>query len=246
MLYIGVALSYYGFRMFLTRPCLHYYEGGVSGPSSSRIHEIASLCVDYACHIIDLVPEPPSLLDFASLPCWWCIVPNVYAVAKIVVNEASHKFASHHLLLGDSNRRLTLALQWLKSLSGIQEEERELETGLIHKLCDSVIHTAAVVVPESTGIELVELQANKEIHKDIILTGYLPDNAKDWSNIVRAYDSSEAAPSNPESFILSKQPHKPPLSLSSPVSTFQEYLGISKELYKIIMVIGLCESKFSY
>jgi hypothetical protein len=139
---------------------------------------------------------------------------------------------SHHLLLGDSNRRLTLALQWLKSLSGIQEEEGELETGLIHKLCDSV--------------ELVELQANKETHKDIILTGYLPDNAKDWSNIVRAYDSSEAAPSNPESFILSKQPHKPPLSLSSPVSTFQEYLGISKELYKIMMVIGLCESKFCY
>jgi hypothetical protein len=98
MLYIGVALSYYGFRMFLTRPYLHYYEGGVSGPSSSRIHEIASLCVDYACHIIDLVPEPPSVLDLAALPCWWCIVPNVYAVAKIVVNEASHKFAKPSLI----------------------------------------------------------------------------------------------------------------------------------------------------
>ena len=238
---VTIALSYYGFLILLTRYYVRYCEVEESEPLSSYSRRAISMCFDSACRVIDLVPETPSMLDLMSLPCWWCIVPYIYLAAKVIV-DGLEEYASCHLLPRDLDRRSSLAVRWLNTLSDVQRETEDLNNESIYKLSSTVVSTVAVSRPEFSSVRIDQLQTNNQVHGGSTSIRRLSNNAQDLSGFEWSYCSLADKPSTPESIALSKRPHKPPLNRSSTVRNFQEYLGISKESYKIMMVIGFYKS----
>jgi hypothetical protein len=238
---VSVALSYHGLRMLLTRPHLRYGKAKGSKPLSSHSCQAVSMCFDSACRIINLLPEIPSLQCLMLLPCWWFNLPYVSLAAKVIVDNALFKSICCQLLPRDAKRLLPLAERWLNSLNSVQGEAEGLSNKPTYKLFGTAVSAVAMSEQKSPNVLPGPLQTNNESHGGRISVN-LSSNSQESASVAWTRDPLPVTASDPEP--STAQPHKPPLSLSSNVQRFQEYLGLTIESYRVMMVSSLASPCF--
>lgn len=161
--------------MLLTQP--YYRHCVIKGlePLCSHSRHAMLTCYDSACRVLSLIPEPPRIADLLLLPRWWCSIPYIYLAADIIVDEASHNFASINFSLGEDHQHLSLALQWLNTLSCFRKEASGSNSELIYKLSSTAASPFVMEQLDVSRVRRNQPRANEE-EGSFLATVYSPQD----------------------------------------------------------------------
>ncbi|KKK23703.1 hypothetical protein ARAM_005745 [Aspergillus rambellii] len=136
---ISLALLFYSTKIGITRPCLD-----ISNPpqeDGSRKYDFcrksATECVESACHMIRLFPEPPDVSALYKTTPWWCMLHFLMQATAVIYLELSYN--TRHV--PDKTLMVTKAaiksFEWLSFMSKTStaaEKARKLCERFLHRL----------------------------------------------------------------------------------------------------------------
>lgn len=84
---LSLAFSFYSTKILITQPCLSRILQQASWDSQieSFCASMASMCIDMACQMLELLPNSPDLAWIYRLSPWWCIVHYLMQGATVLL-----------------------------------------------------------------------------------------------------------------------------------------------------------------
>ncbi|KAE8307899.1 fungal-specific transcription factor domain-containing protein [Aspergillus transmontanensis] len=87
---MSLALTFYSTKIGITKPCLRRIESSALGDKSEEFcRKAAAECVESACHMLRLFPEPLEASSLHKLSPWWCILHFLMQATAVLLIELS-------------------------------------------------------------------------------------------------------------------------------------------------------------
>ncbi|GMF76385.1 unnamed protein product [Aspergillus oryzae] len=87
---MSLALTFYSTKIGITKPCLRRIESSALGDKSEEFcRKAAAECVESACHMLRLFPEPLEASLLHKLSPWWCILHFLMQATAVLLIELS-------------------------------------------------------------------------------------------------------------------------------------------------------------
>jgi len=86
---LRLAFQFYSTRICLSYPCLYPVNQTSQYSNGSFHHTFAILCVESACHALELIPKEPSASAMSTLTPWWCLLHYIVQAATVLLLELS-------------------------------------------------------------------------------------------------------------------------------------------------------------
>lgn len=122
----SLAFRFYSLRITLSRPSLCRSERQRSPTEASALSQqrIASICIDSACELLDLLPDKTDALWLVQVSPWWCVLHYLMQAITVLLIEMEfcvrfHADGASHITL-----HLEKGLEWLRSLGSISVPSR--------------------------------------------------------------------------------------------------------------------------
>ncbi|KAF7595316.1 hypothetical protein BBP40_006565 [Aspergillus hancockii] len=160
---MSLALMFYSTKIGITKPCLRRKEPSAEGDTSVEFCKKAAVeCVESACHMLRLFPEPLDAALLHRLSPWWCILHFLMQATTVLLIE----LACHAKHVPEKAAMVSKAARksydWLSVMS-----ETSMAAEKARKMCDEFLHRLG-------------LSAGAETHSFPCMTGLAsrasPDN----------------------------------------------------------------------
>ncbi|OQD84748.1 hypothetical protein PENANT_c012G06466 [Penicillium antarcticum] len=113
----SLALRFYATKLIITQPSLRLYQTAAEGTPGTICDNMATICVQSACQMLDLLPDEADSSWLYGIAPWWCILHNIMQSTTVLFVElftrthlGTHKAAS---LI----QRVQKATYWLNEMS---------------------------------------------------------------------------------------------------------------------------------
>jgi hypothetical protein len=112
----SLAFQYYSTKLVITQPALRAHVSG-DNPLNAVYHQLATVCINAAAQMVDLLPDDPSITWFMEFSPWWCALH--YLTQSIIVLITQLLFESKSRANPNSKpfERVQKALRWLTECS---------------------------------------------------------------------------------------------------------------------------------
>ncbi|KAH8434230.1 CeGAL family transcription factor [Aspergillus melleus] len=113
-----LALLFYSTKLAITRPCLGPSDPEQEGQNDRDFcKKMAVDCVESACHVIRLLPEPPDTDALYSLFPWWSIIHFLMQATSVLFIEASLNYEHIPQKMPMVSRAIKKSLEWMSVMS---------------------------------------------------------------------------------------------------------------------------------
>jgi hypothetical protein len=132
----SLALMFYSTKIGITKPCLRRKEPRAEGDTSEGLYKKAAIeCVESACHMLRLFPEPPEVSLLHKLSPWWCILHFLMQATTVLLVE----LACHARHVPEKAAMVSKAARksydWLSVMS-----ETSMASEKARKMCDEFLN----------------------------------------------------------------------------------------------------------
>jgi hypothetical protein len=114
----SLALRFYATKLIITQPSLRLYQtSSEPGPPGTTCDNMAMICVQAACQMLDLLPEEAESSWLYGIAPWWCILHNIMQSTTVLLVEL---FTRTHLGTAKAAsliQRVQKATRWLNEMS---------------------------------------------------------------------------------------------------------------------------------
>lgn len=116
---LSLAFSFYSTKILITQPCLSRILQQASWDSQIEgfCATMASMCVDMACQMLELLPNSPDLGWLYRLSPWWCIVHYLMQGATVLLISLFIKEKSNTTQHPRTISNVSKVAAWLSSLA---------------------------------------------------------------------------------------------------------------------------------
>ncbi|KAE8355325.1 fungal-specific transcription factor domain-containing protein [Aspergillus coremiiformis] len=143
---MSLALTFYSTKIGITKPCLRRIESCALGERTDDFcRKVAVECVESACHMLRLFPEPLEAALLHKVSPWWCILHFLMQATTILLIELS--FHAQHVpekaaMVSKAARK---SYNWLSVMS-----ETSVASEKARKMCDELLRRLGLNV----GVEI--------------------------------------------------------------------------------------------
>ena len=114
----SLALRFYATKLIITQPSLRLSKSSMEPRSQGTFSDnLATICVQAACQMLDLLPEKPDGSWLYGIAPWWCILHNIMQSITVLLVEL---FTCTHLGTPKAIgliQRVKKATRWLNEMS---------------------------------------------------------------------------------------------------------------------------------
>lgn len=114
----SLAFQFYTTKLIISQPCLHRLAYQLPAAASSTTCNImASMCVQAACQMLDMLPgegDPDWL--YREFP-WWCVLHYVMQSITILLVELFKRAQHESTEISDLTEKVQKAIRWLRMMS---------------------------------------------------------------------------------------------------------------------------------
>jgi hypothetical protein len=114
----SLALRFYATKLIITQPSLRLYQSSAeTKPPGATCDDMATICVQAACQMLDLLPEEADSSWLYGIAPWWCILHNIMQSTAVLLVEL---FTRTHLDIPKATsliQRVQKATRWLNEMS---------------------------------------------------------------------------------------------------------------------------------
>jgi len=115
----NLAFRFYATKLIITQPSLHRLslQSSETRYPAATCDNIAAICVQTACRMLDFLPEKADRLWLHSVAPWWCIVHNIMQSTTVLLVELFARTHLGTLKAASITHRVKKATRWLKEMS---------------------------------------------------------------------------------------------------------------------------------
>ncbi|KAJ6018458.1 hypothetical protein N7499_003746 [Penicillium canescens] len=114
----SLAFRFYATKLIITQPSLRLCQSSTEPRSpGATCDDMATICVQTACQMLDLLPESADTYWLYSIAPWWCVLHNIMQSTTILLVEL---FTRTHLGTAKATsliQRVQKATRWLNEMS---------------------------------------------------------------------------------------------------------------------------------
>ncbi|KAJ6089614.1 hypothetical protein N7467_004830 [Penicillium canescens] len=114
----SLALRFYATKLIITQPSLRLYQSSTESKSpGATCDNMATICVQAACQMLDLLPEEADSSWLYGIAPWWCILHNIMQSTAILLVELFTRTHLGTLKATSLIQRVQKATRWLNEMS---------------------------------------------------------------------------------------------------------------------------------
>ncbi|KAJ5340381.1 hypothetical protein N7541_009505 [Penicillium brevicompactum] len=115
----NLAFRFYATKLIITQPSLRRLslQSSEARSPAATCDNIAAICVQTACQMIDFLPEEADRVWLYSVAPWWCIVHNIMQSITVLLIELFARTHSGTPRTASITHRVKKATRWLKEMS---------------------------------------------------------------------------------------------------------------------------------
>jgi hypothetical protein len=111
-----LALQYYSTKLVITQPALRSHICG-EVPSNAAYHQLATVCMNAAAQMVDLLPNDASITWLLSYSPWWCALYYLTQSIIVLITQLLHESKTRVNQQTKPLERVQKALRWLTECS---------------------------------------------------------------------------------------------------------------------------------
>ncbi|GAB1199190.1 hypothetical protein APSETT444_008536 [Aspergillus pseudonomiae] len=132
---MSLALTFYSTKIGITKPCLRRIESSALGDKSEEFcRKAAAECVESACHLLRLFPEPLEAALLHKLSPWWCILHFLMQATAILLIELSFHVQHVPEKAAMVSKAVKKSYDWLSVMS-----ETSMASEKARRMCDEFL-----------------------------------------------------------------------------------------------------------
>ncbi|KAB8255716.1 fungal-specific transcription factor domain-containing protein [Aspergillus pseudonomiae] len=132
---MSLALTFYSTKIGITKPCLRRIESSALGDKSEEFCRKAAVeCVESACHLLRLFPEPLEAALLHKLSPWWCILHFLMQATAILLIELSFHVQHVPEKAAMVSKAVKKSYDWLSVMS-----ETSMASEKARRMCDEFL-----------------------------------------------------------------------------------------------------------
>jgi hypothetical protein len=111
-----LAFQYYSTKLVITQPALRSHIWG-EDPSNAACHQMATVCMNAAAQMVDLLPNDPSVAWLLGNSPWWCSLHCLTQSITVLITQLLHERITRANQNTNPLERIQKALRWLTECS---------------------------------------------------------------------------------------------------------------------------------
>ncbi|KAE8149445.1 fungal-specific transcription factor domain-containing protein [Aspergillus avenaceus] len=133
---MSLALTFYSTKIGITKPCLHRIESNSENTRSEELCRKAAVeCVESACHVLRLLPDPPDAVLLHKVSPWWCILHFLMQATAVLLFELTYHAQHVPEKAAMVSKAAKKSYDWLKAMS-----VTSIASEKAFRLCDGFLH----------------------------------------------------------------------------------------------------------
>ncbi|KAH8702228.1 fungal-specific transcription factor domain-containing protein [Talaromyces proteolyticus] len=145
---VSLAFLFYSAKIIYSWPALHRFQALNNENASTSLHIFATLCVNSACDMLDVLPEKPDMRWINETSPWWCVLHYLMQATAVLLLKMSVQLKDGN---EDINKtaiiRLKKSLDWLQNMSS-HSEAAERAWNLSNKLHGQLLSQDPIEIPD--------------------------------------------------------------------------------------------------
>ncbi|KAE8377853.1 fungal-specific transcription factor domain-containing protein [Aspergillus bertholletiae] len=159
---MSLALTFYSTKIGITKPCLRRIEPSSQDDKSDNFCRKAAVeCVESACHMLRLFPEPLEAELLHKLSPWWCILHFLMQATAVLLIELSFHVQHVPEKAAMVSKAARKSYDWLSVMS-----ETNMASEKARRMCDEFMRRLG-------------LDGSAEIHSFPCIAGFASQNSPD-------------------------------------------------------------------
>ncbi|KAL4806403.1 fungal-specific transcription factor domain-containing protein [Aspergillus unguis] len=116
---LSLALSFYSTKILITQPCLSriLLQASFNTHTEAFCTTMATMCIDMASEMLDLLPDTPNIAFVFQLAPWWCIVHYIMQAITIILISLFIKEKTNTIEHPKAIDSVSKAADWLARLA---------------------------------------------------------------------------------------------------------------------------------
>ncbi|KAE8417406.1 fungal-specific transcription factor domain-containing protein [Aspergillus pseudocaelatus] len=132
---MSLALTFYSTKIGITKPCLRRIESSALGDKSEDFCRKAAVeCVESACHVLRLFPEPLEAALLHKLSPWWCVLHFLMQATTVLLIELSFHVQHVPEKAAMVSKAARKSYDWLSVMS-----ETSMASEKARRICDEFL-----------------------------------------------------------------------------------------------------------